>query len=144
MAFRSFGPIWLETEGVKKNLKLLDFRGELELCRICRKIAGPSYLGTSGTPALPKTCGSLSAIFSLCCVPNRLDYHPFSTHPVQHYIGSTADDQFPNAGLRSRVPQIRVISQGFDDRDDPNGQSFCRNGLVFCDVSADFLKPCTR
>jgi hypothetical protein len=86
------------------------------------------------TPALP--------IFSLRSVPNRLDCHPLSTHPVQHYVGSTADDQFANAGFRSRMAQIRVISQGFDDGDDPDGQSFRRNRLVFGNVSADILEPC--
>jgi len=88
--------------------------------------------------------GSLSALFSLRGAPNRLDRHLLPTHPVQHDIGSAADDQFPNAGFRSRVPQIWMISQSFDDGDDPDGQSLRRNRLVLGDVSADFLKPCTR
>jgi hypothetical protein len=40
------------------------------------------------------------------------------------------------------MAQIRVISQGFDDGDDPDGQSFRRNRLVFGNVSADILEPC--
>jgi hypothetical protein len=137
MRSRSFG--LTGTKELKKFLKLLDFCRGLELRGRCGKIAG-------GTPALRflhfEKRGSLSAIFSLRCVPNRLDCHSLSTHPVQHHKGSTTDDQFPNAGLRSRVPQIWVISQGFDDGNDADGQSFYRSRLVLGDVSADFLKSC--
>jgi hypothetical protein len=126
---------------MKKFLKLLESYGGRELCGRGGKIAG-------GTPA-PLFChlerhDSLSAIFSLRCVPNGMDSYLLALHPIQQHVGSASDDQFPNSGFRSDVSQIRVISQSFGDGDDADRQSLRRNWLVPGDVSANFLKPCTR
>ena len=122
-------------EEVKKFLKLLESCDGRELCGRDGKNAG-------GTPA-PLFChlerhDSLSAIFSLRCVPNGVDGYLLPLHPIQQHVGSTADDQFPNAGFCSDVSQIRVISQSFGATEEtfPNAASLMSLRYAFQNAKA--------
>lgn len=96
-----------------------------------------------GIAALPihLNCQALSSL-SLCSMPDRGDDGTRATNAVENDVGSASYNQFANARLGSGTAQVRMISQCFNDGDDPDGEVLPSIRLVQSHVRSNLLQAC--
>ena len=79
-------------------------------------------------------------------MPDGADNDLLAAHTIQDDIWGSPDNQLTDFGMGTGAAQIRMISQRFDDRYNPCGQTIRSFRFVHSDVSANLseTRSCQR
>ena len=77
-------------------------------------------------------------------MPNRADNNPLPLYAIQDDVRSASNHQLPNPRLSPNPPQMRMISQSFDHRDNPYREPLRGFRFVASHVRANFPQPGPR
>ena len=73
-------------------------------------------------------------------MPNRADNNPLPLYAIQDDVRSASNHQLPNPRPSPNPPQMRMISQSFDHRDNPYREPFRRFRFVPSNIITNFTQ----
>ena len=74
-------------------------------------------------------------------VPDSLNHYVLGGDAVQNDVRSSANHQLTRAGHAARMPEIGMMSERFDHRNDASSQTFGSIGFISCHVDANLAQP---